>query len=238
MNLLVLQHHPAEHPGIFRQFLQADGHTLTTVQLDQNEPLPDTLNGIDGLWVMGGPMDVWQTDSHPWLAAEKAFIHQAVVEHQLPYFGFCLGHQLLAEALGGRVGPAVVPEIGLLDVYATQYGIDCALLDRLPKTLPCLQWHSAEVTQLPAGALCLADSPSCAIEAMQWGKHAYSVQFHLEIEQDTVDNWMAIPAYRDALIQALGADAVDGLRHACAENMVQMQGHAECIYGNWMGAVG
>ena len=66
MKLLILQHHPAEHAGEFRRLLTEDGHTWDTVNLDAGEALP-SLDGYDGLWVLGGPMDVWQEDQHPWL---------------------------------------------------------------------------------------------------------------------------------------------------------------------------
>ena len=96
MHLLVLQHARAEHPGIFRQFLQEDGHSWDAVHLDEGEALP-ALEGYDGLWVMGGPMDVWQEEAYPWLIAEKAFIQKAVEEKGLPFLGLCLGHQLLGK---------------------------------------------------------------------------------------------------------------------------------------------
>ena len=71
MHILVLQHARVEHPGIFRKFLDEDGHTWTAVEVDEGEALP-ALVGFDAVWVMGGPMDVWQEDEHPWLKEEKS----------------------------------------------------------------------------------------------------------------------------------------------------------------------
>ncbi|MEO1285776.1 MAG: type 1 glutamine amidotransferase, partial [Pseudomonadota bacterium] len=71
MHILVLQHARLEHPGVFRDFLTRDGHSWDAVELDEGESLP-SLDGYDALWVMGGPMDVWQEDQHPWLRDEKA----------------------------------------------------------------------------------------------------------------------------------------------------------------------
>ena len=99
MHILVLQHANDEHPGIFRKFLMEDGHTWEAVELDEGEDLP-ALDSYDALWVMGGPMDVWEEQKYPWLREEKKFIKTAVKEKGLPYFGICLGHQLLADALG------------------------------------------------------------------------------------------------------------------------------------------
>ena len=233
MHILVLQHEVVEHPGVFRKFLQEDGHTWVAVELDKGEPLPE-LDGFDALWVMGGPMDVWQEDRHPWLVAEKTFIRKAVEEVGLPFLGLCLGHLLLAEALGGTVGSSQVPEIGVDEVQLTEAGASGVFFDGVAERFKCLQWHSAEVLQMPPGATCLATSPDCTVQAMKWGTRAYSMQFHVEIEATTVAEWSGIPEYAESLERALGEGAVDRLRAECAENMVQFNAMAERIYINWL----
>ena len=235
MHLLVLQHERVEHPGVFRGFLAEDGHTSDAVELDEGEALP-ALDGYDALWVMGGPMDTWQEETHPWLREEKAIIREAVEGRGLPYLGLCLGHQLLAEALGGAVGPAPTPEIGVMEVQLTEAGASGILFDGLPETFECLQWHSAEVTKLPAGAQVLATSPACAVQALKWGTRAYSAQFHIEIEADTVQNWNTIPEYAGALDKAIGAGAVKDLDAACAKRMETFNAMAERLYINWLQA--
>ena len=94
---------------------------------------PPPLDGFDALWVMGGPMDVWEEDIHPWLIDEKALIREAVEGRGMPFLGFCLGHQLLACALGGDCARAAPPEIGVMPVRLTGPGAESIFLDDVPE---------------------------------------------------------------------------------------------------------
>ena len=147
MNLLILQHARVEHPGIFRDFFQEDGFRTHTVELDEGETIPN-LEPFDLMVVMGGPQDVWQEDEHPWFVPEKEAIRTWVADMQRPYLGICLGHQLLADALGGRVTPANIPEVGVLTVSKTKAGESDPVTRTLPDPLNVLQWHGAEVVEV------------------------------------------------------------------------------------------
>ncbi|MEM8840554.1 MAG: type 1 glutamine amidotransferase [Pseudomonadota bacterium] len=234
MKILVLKHAECEHPGFFRHLLEEDGHEWVPVELDQGQT-PPPLDGFDALWVMGGPMDTWQEDAHPWLVAEKALIRDAVEGRGMPFLGLCLGHQLLACALGGDCGPGT-PEIGVLDVHLTEEGAESLFFDGVDFPIKSLQWHGAEVTALPAGAKVLATSPACAVQAMSWGPRALTMQFHIEIEADTVANWADIPEYAAALDKEFGAGGTEKLDAACTAEMAGFNRAAERVYMNWLQA--
>ena len=234
--VLVLQHLDVEHPGVFRDFLAQDGFDYVPVELDEGARIPP-LEDYAALWVMGGPMDVWQEAEHPWLVAEKAAIRHAVRVLDMPFLGFCLGHQLLAEALGGEVGLADEPEVGIMPVDCGA-GASSPFLQGVPSSVEVLQWHSAEVRRPPADARVLASSSRCRVQAMSVGQRAFSMQFHVEITAATVPEWHAIPEYRAALTRSLGADGAERLREDAAAHLAGFNALAGLLYRNWREACG
>ncbi len=235
VRLLVFQHVECEHPGQLREFLRADGVEWTAVELDAGEPIP-ALKDYDALWVMGGPMDVWDVDDHRWLIPEKQAIRHWVCELERPFLGVCLGHQLLADALGGACGPQRPPEIGVLAVELTAEGRADPIFEGMADRGYALQWHSVCVDQPPEGAVVLASSPQCRVQAMRVGHRAWSMQYHVEAEPDTVHNWAAIPAYRNALETTLGPGAVDVLADEVDRHINSFVADAERLYRNFMAA--
>jgi GMP synthase-like glutamine amidotransferase len=232
MHFLVLQHIACEHPGVLRDFMREDGTTWDAVELDRGDAIP-SLDAYDALVVMGGPMDVWDEAEHPWLVDEKRYIREAVEQRKLPYLGLCLGHQLLADALGGRVEPMATPEVGILSVELAQAAEGDRLFAGVPERSAALQWHSAEVTKPPEGATVLARSELCAIQAFRVGTNAYGIQYHVELTQATVPEWGCVPAYETALEATLGPGSLERLRDEADANMPGFNETARTLYDNF-----
>ena len=236
MRILVFKHIECEHPGIFRKFLEQDGVQWDAVELDQGQPIPD-FDGYDVLWVMGGPMDVWDVEEHPWLIAEKQAIRQWIRQIDKPYLGLCLGHQLLADALGGTCGPQNPAEIGIMDIALTDAGMADPIFKNMSRTQTCLQWHSVCVAQVPEDATVLASSDVCRVQAMRVGDKAWSMQYHVELEPDTVANWGEIPTYKRALENALGVNGLADTKADAETNMDEILVNARQLYDNFMAQI-
>lgn len=125
MKWLCLQHVPFEGPAYLEEWAEAKGHDLTRVEMWTQAPLPRP-EECDGIFILGGPMNVYDEDRHPWLASEKRFIEESITA-DIPILGICLGAQLLSLALGGTVTKNAHSEIGWFPVQLTPSGLETDL---------------------------------------------------------------------------------------------------------------
>ncbi|RZO89448.1 MAG: type 1 glutamine amidotransferase [alpha proteobacterium HIMB59] len=239
MKFLSLQHIAIEDPGTFKDFLLADGHTLTTIQLDEGDTIPSNLNEYDAMLCMGGPMDTFMEKEYPWLVPEKKAIGEYVLNLKKPFLGFCLGCQLLGEVLGGRVAPSEPPEIGVLDINIMDDAKQDPVFNFLPNSIKALQWHSYEVQDLEAinGVEVIGSSPSTKYQIFGYNNHAYGIQFHIEIRKSTVDDWAAVPEYKNALEQSLGKEALPEMKNSVNQEIDTMMQQCNQLYKNFINII-
>jgi len=186
MRVLAFRHVPFEHLGLIADSL--DRHALDCQYVDlPREPAPPSLDEAAGLIFMGGPMSV--NDDLPYIAQEMRLIQRAVAR-KLPVLGVCLGAQLIAKALGGRVYPNPSKEIGWFPVRFTGPAATDALFAGIPGPELVFHWHG-ETFDLPPGAELLASSDACRHQAFRSGSNVYGLQFHLEVTPAMIADWCA-----------------------------------------------
>jgi len=184
--VLVLQHITCENPGTIRDALKRQGVASRYLHTDA-DPVPVALpEGISGLIVMGGPMGVYEADRYPFLTAEMKLIERAVRD-EIPVLGVCLGAQLMAAALGGSVKPGPRKEIGWYRVDLDPAASADPSWSRLPPSFTGFHWHGDQIG-LPGGAVRLAKSEITPNQAFRYGRSAYGIQFHLEVDRHLVES--------------------------------------------------
>ena len=235
MEIIVLQHIKIEDPGYIKDLMLKDGVNLTTIELDEGEKIPNNLEKFDAMFCMGGPMDTYMEDQFPWLIEEKEKIKEFVVNLKKPYLGFCLGCQLLGEALGGKVIKSKQPEIGIMNINFSENIKNDFLFSSFPNKIKSLQWHSYEVKGLEKNknVTLLASSPITKYQIFKYKEHAYGIQFHIEIKKTTVHEWGCVPEYKSALEKQLGDDALKKFDIEAKKNMKNMNKYSEILYSNF-----
>ena len=234
-NIIILQHIPIETPGYILDLMIKDGMNLKTIELDEGEKIPEDLNEFDGMFCMGGPMDTWMEETYPWLIDEKEKIKHFVMDLKKPFLGFCLGCQLLGEVVGGKVVKSQPPEIGVLDIEMQNACKQDKLFSSYSPKIKALQWHSYEVQNLEHNpdVTVLASSPTTKYQIFKYQNHAYGIQFHIEIKNDTVSQWGCVPEYEKALNDTLGEGALNKLDKEAQSSMSSMNANAEQLYNNY-----
>ncbi len=236
MRFLIFQHSLAEDVGNFTRLFPQQGVSYDRVIFRRGDSIPK-LEDYDALWVLGGPMDVWDVDEFPWLIDEKRAIRSFVRDLDRPFLGICLGHQLLADALGGTCGPMRDNKvIGPNRVALTDEGKRDPLFRGCEPAFDAMQWHSVRVAQMPDGAVRLANSESCCCEAMKIGDRAWGVQFHPELWQPTLDRWSTSETAVAALNRHFGENGFAHLTNLCSPLMSYFENNAQRLLTNFLNA--
>ncbi|MBO0840838.1 MAG: type 1 glutamine amidotransferase [Sciscionella sp.] len=185
--LLLIQPSEMDPPGPLADWLAEAGARIEHVR-PEREPLPD-LDGYQGVICLGGPMRTHDDAAHPWLADLRALLAGAVTD-AVPTLTICLGAQLLAVSVGGRVRPMPAgPEVGTLLVAKRDAAAGDPLFADAPFMPDVVQFHTDEVHVLPPNSELLAASLRCSNQAFRIGNCAYGVQFHIETTPELVLDW-------------------------------------------------
>ena len=216
MEILILTHAPHEGPGFFGDALSDHGSTVRTLAFHEDPSALAGAGGADVILSMGGPMDATDDASHPWLAREAEFLGRAAREGR-KVLGICLGAQILARGLGATVRRAAAPEIGYAPIALADPGKDDPVLAGLRSPETVLHWHR-DTFELPPDAIRLASSGSTPEQAYRLGRHAYGLQFHLEVGRSLMEEWLAVPSVRAELEATPGAPSPGRLLEQAAEH--------------------
>jgi len=191
MNVLFVKNVTAEGPGTLEDHLRTKNASVTSIDLEQGQSLPD-IQRYSHVVILGGPMAVYEMDRTVYLRDEAAYIEQAIKagKHVL---GVCLGAQLLAHVLGGRVYPGKQKEIGWHDVDVTDEGMQDPCMAKLAaentRIAQVFQWHG-DTFDLPQGAVRLASSSLYPNQAFRYSDRVYALQFHIEVTPAIVTGWL------------------------------------------------
>lgn len=188
--LLVVVPSETDPPARLGEWLRAAGLDLDERHLGAGDDLPATLDGCDGLLVLGGPQSATDSpETSPELVGVRALLGQALAA-DLPTLAICLGAQLLAEVGGGTVRVGVDgPEVGATLVAKRDAADTDPVFGPVPLSPDVLQWHHDEISQLPTGATLLAGNPHYPHQAFRVGRNVYGLQFHIETTPEIVRAW-------------------------------------------------
>lgn len=183
IRLHYLQHVPFENLARIAAWAELRGHQITCTRLFADGPLPAP-DEFDWLFVMGGPMNIYEHEIWPWLIPEKKFIHESIKRGKA-VLGVCLGAQLLADVLGAPTSRSAEKEIGWHPISLTPDGRESPLLKSWPGHLTVFHWHG-DTFEIPRGAFHIAESEACLNQAFIYGDRIIGLQFHIEYTFESI----------------------------------------------------
>jgi GMP synthase (glutamine-hydrolysing) len=193
MRDLSVVHQEDAATGVFADALAERDAELTEWVISNGAAPDGRPEGYEAVLIFGGGMHVDQEESHPWLRDEEELIRDLAVRG-VPMLGVCLGAQLIAKALGARVGAMPAPQIGWFDVEQTPEASDDPVFAKLPRRFASFQWHSYAF-ELPSNGVPLARDAAC-LQAYRAGEAAWGIQFHAELTRVMMQRWVVRGAHR------------------------------------------
>lgn len=188
MNIHFILHETFEVPGAYLKWAQERGHNVTSTKVYEEEKLPETVDGIDFLIVMGGPQSPDENrQAFPYYdpKAEIALIQKAI-DADIYIVGVCLGAQLLSVAYGGKYEHSPEREIGVFPINLTEAGLADDHIKDFGSTLDTGHWHG-DMPGLSDNAVVMATSKGCPRQIVRFSPKHYAFQAHLEFDPEAID---------------------------------------------------
>jgi GMP synthase (glutamine-hydrolysing) len=230
--ILVFQHVPFEPLGTLDPLLKNAGFRIRYVNFARDSNQAPSLDGYSALIVLGGPMNVDQIEDYPNLATEVSLIQRAL-DRRISVLGICLGAQLLARALGSSVLPSRAREIGWHDVDLTAEGNDDPVLSAFNSRQQVFQWHE-DAMELPDGAVHLASSDACEVQAFRYGESAYGFQFHLEVDHSLIDRWLDRAGHQAVPEEMSGTIDLSQIRNRTHDSIKPLMKLSDRTFSRWI----
>jgi GMP synthase (glutamine-hydrolysing) len=225
---LAIRHVAFEDLGLLEPLLRARGHAIRYAEAPVDDLAAIDPLGPELLIVLGGPIGVYESAAYPFIESERELLARRLAARRAT-LGICLGSQLIASALGARVYPSGVKELGWAPISLTPAGRD-SCLQRLESTA-VLHWHG-DTFDLPAGATLLASTPRCLNQAFSWGDgSALALQFHAEATGRALERWFVGHTFE---IGATPDVTVPQLRADTARWTPALLRHAEACFATWL----
>lgn len=231
--VLVLQHLSTDGPAYLAIWLHREGVPFELRNTDAGQAYPEHMGAFSALAILGGEMSA--NDPLPSLRRAELLVLDAMARG-CPVIGHCLGAQLMARALGARIGASLAPEVGwhaltLHGGEATRQWFGDGPIG------PVFQWHE-EAFELPPGAALLAASPACRNQAFAIGAHL-AMQFHVEVDEEKLKRWSLLGSAAYLALQRRHATVQSGprMRDGMAEHLGRQQALADRVYASWLAGV-
>ncbi len=225
--LLFIQHEAEDPPGSVAEAIQHYAIPYDIVQAD-HEPLPAP-DHYAAIIALGGAQHIYEEEKYPYLTAEKDFLRTCVAR-DIPYVGICLGGQLLASALGGRVKRHTTKEIGFYTIPLTQAGLADPLYTGFPGYHKVFHWHE-DTFDLPPDSTLLASNEYTTNQAFRYGRCAYGLQYHIEVTLEIIYRWS-----QNSDLPAEGSEftSAGSIEQASQKHFSEYQEHTRLMIENFL----